>query len=135
MTHPHPTPPPHPGAAAPSRERVSSEETSTCQEKSTSSPSCLPSPPHPCVPLPPWHPSPPPITPPHSCHLIQISELDSVFVCASILPVRRTEGDGLTSRPACLWGGAKAGGERKVFLSSEMSNSSGVKRLLSIRRA
>lgn len=58
----------HPGDMAPSRERVSSEETSTCQKKSTSSPSCLPSPSYPSVSHISCAPSLAPITPFFLCY-------------------------------------------------------------------
>lgn len=78
------SPHPHPGDMSPSRERVSSEEASTCQKKSTSRPSCLPSPSNPTVshishaPFLGTHHSSFPLLPSSSCHLIQITELASV---------------------------------------------------------
>lgn len=89
---------PHSGDMSPSRERVSSEETSTCQKKFTSSPSCLSSPSNPSVShissLPGTHHSSFPLLPSSSCHLIQITELACVsFVCRPILPGRWTGGE------------------------------------------
>lgn len=123
---PPPTPPCiHPGEAARSRERVSSEETSTCQKTSTSRPSWLPSPSHPCASP---APSVAPITPfllLLLLHLIQISALARAFVCTSILPVRWTEETGWRAGRYVMEGGRR---KSTVFPSSEMSNSNGVKR-------
>lgn len=59
---------PHSGDMSPSRERVSSEETSTCQKKFTSSPSCLSSPSNPSVSHISSAPSLAPITPLFLCY-------------------------------------------------------------------
>lgn len=147
----HPaSPQPHPGDMAPSRERVSSEETSTCQKKFTSSPSCLPSPfclPHlPCS-LTGTHHSSFPLLPSSSRHLIQITELACVsFVWGSILPGRWTGGEEMDSHwgiymcesmcvTVCLWdGGRERKGRERLKLFWEVKcQTNEVRRLLSVK--
>lgn len=100
------------------------------------SPFCLP-----CLPcsFPGTHHSSLPLLPSSSCHLIQITELASVFfVFASILPGRWTGQKNMDSDrgdSVCLWNGwrKRKGGEQQKLLGGKMSNSNGVWRLSSVK--